>query len=189
MSYLPARNRWAGKGAIVLLLYLFSFHSYGQLDKAYPSRAGRIGVTVYIDGKELKLGSSELMTILDFETMQVTLKLDPNTLQSHVPEIDKKLHEEIMREVVFRGKIAMAFINPRRNAVDDFMIPGTLSLNGFELPVEMQGSLQYMDQAPAMKSMLYIHYDLPLADFGLDKTLADFGDFGCIEVVQTIISQ
>lgn len=160
-----------------------------QNQKSFSGRDGRIGITAYIDGNELKLGSTQLRTIIDFETLQVTLKLDPSTLLSQVPEIDSKLSKLQMDEVIFRGKMDIPFINPNGEATQDFAIPGKLTVDGITLPVELKATLSHVNQAPAIRSVLYLHYDLPLADFELADKLPDFGEFGCIEILHPVITR
>lgn len=170
--------------AILLSIPLFA----QQANKIYRSRNGKVGIGIYYTDTLLNIGSDKLIVVLDYETTEIFMRLSPSDLITGIDSLDEDLQTLALPDVIFKGKLNVPFINTEQHVEEKFDIEGTLTINGVERQVMMSGTLEHMEQGPNLQSMLYIHYDLSLEEFGLKEQLPGFGDNACIEITEAILS-
>ncbi len=174
---------------IIALLVSFGMllNAYAQDSRTYTSRDGKLGISIYYVDTLLTVGSSKLKVTIDNETMDILIMVKPKTLKTGIDSLDRKLSEGIHRDIVFKGQINLNQIQTKGRPVQKFDVTGTLTINERTKNITMQGRLQHYEEGPGIESLLYLHYDIELTDFGLDEKLLGFANNGCIEMLQGLL--
>jgi hypothetical protein len=134
----------------------------------------------------LSIGSNKLKIVIAEQSKEIVIRLEPSTLRTGIDSLDKKLQAGFMREVVFEGTIALDKIWETDERARSFEVEGDLTINEVKQPISMSGSIQESQQGMAINGLLYLHFDPELSAFGLNETLPEFAEFGCVEILQPI---
>lgn len=160
--------------------------SQGQIAEMHQLTPGRIGISIYYNDTLINIGSNKLKIIIDEQTDEITIRLDPTTLHSGIDSLDRKLQHGIMPEVVFNGTIDLDKIWETGERSRTFEVEGELTLNDVTEVVSFHGAIREAQQGMGINGILYLHFDPELKDFGLDEKLPHFAEFACVEILQPI---
>lgn len=157
-----------------------------QASKTFQIRDGKLGVSIYYEDTLLNIGSNKLKVLIDQNTMDITIIVDKSTLRTGIDSLDSKLQSGTTGDIRFNGRIGLPQLWVKGKPVQHFDIPGTLTVNDQTEEILIEGSIRDYREG-GVEMLLYMHYDLELAKFGLDKTLPGFASTGCIEMMQGVL--
>lgn len=149
-------------------------------------RPGKIGISIYYKDTLLSIGSNKLKIVIDEQSNEIVIRLEPSTLKTGIDSLDRKLQAGFLPEAVYVGTIGLDKIWETGERARSFEVEGDLNINEVKQPITMFGSIQESQQGMGINGLLYLHFDPELSAFGLNETLPDFADFGCVEILQPI---
>jgi len=158
-----------------------------QDSRVYKTRDGKLGISIYYVDTLLAIGSNDLRLLIDNETRDILIAVNPNTLKTKVDSLDDMLTSGFYNDIVFKGQIGLNQVQTKGRSLQKFDVTGNLTINRHTKHIVMQGTLQHFEEGPGVESLLYLHYDINLVDFGLDKTLPGFANDGCVEILQGLL--
>lgn len=170
-----------------MLLAMTTLSVNAQNTEGYEIRDGKLGISVNCNDTLLAFGSNKLRTFINYTTKKIELSVNPSTLHSGIDSLDLPLEEGNFFDVVFRGELKIDHIATQSKAPQHFEIEGDLELNGQTKSMILQASFRDFRQAPNVECLLEIHFNLALADFGLDERFPTFGDVADVEILQTLM--
>jgi len=171
---------------LTVLLLLLIGSATAQEAKLHVVKDGRAGVSIYYRDTLLSIGSNKVRILLDDQTKEITIRMNPSSFRTGIDSLDVKLKNGIHQDVVFRGTIGLDRLFKRDKSDQNFEVEGELELNGVVREISMNGSLRESQQGMGITSMLYLHFDPELSQFGLDEALPHFAEFGCVEILQPL---
>lgn len=171
---------------ILGLLFLMSGSSFAQVAEMNPLKPGRIGISIYFNDTLINIGSNKLKILINEQTDEIIIRLDPTTLHSGIDSLDRKMQSGLMQEVIFRGTIDLDKIWETNDRGRAFEVEGDLTLNDVTEIVSFHGTIRESQQGMDINGLLYLHFDPELAVFGLDEKLPHFADHACVEILQPI---
>lgn len=176
------------KSRFLVFLFVLGFQPlFAQAVEVYSGLDGTVGISIYYGDTLITIGSRDLITTLQYETADVRIQLDPQTLNSHIDSLDEKIRNVPYGNVVFEGALGVDYINTEDHGPQTFDAEGYLTINGITGLVLMNGSLEHWDSDLGIACMLYLHADIALEDFGLSEVLVDFAPIACIEIRQPLL--
>lgn len=170
----------------VVLLFCISGMAIAQSGKTFRLRDGKVGVSIYYLDTLLNIGSNELRIMVDDVTMDITISVNPRTFKTGIDSLDDKLNKGSSDDIIFRGRLGLNQLWAKGKSAQHFNIEGTLFINRESREILMNGSLRDHREG-GVEMLLYIHYDLALADFNLEEALPGFASTGCIEMLQGLM--
>lgn len=172
-----------------MTFYTSGFITSLKAQEYYVTRNGIIGIIIPYEGQMLNIGSNNLIVTLNYNTGDILIKLDISTLYTKIDSLDNKLPLPNYQVATFKGKLGIGYINTSKHSRQTFKTNGNLTINEITKFVSMSGVLEHTGFGPDINCLLYLCYDLPLADFNLDKTLSGFGNYANIEILQAILER
>jgi|GEM_PF-5058746 len=170
-----------------VLLLLLSHVVQAQDNRFFQMRDGKLGISVYVNDSLHNIGCEKVRMMIDNETMNITIAVNPSTIVTHIDSLDTKIKQTRFDDVVFRGELGIKHLATKGKSPQHFNVEGKLTLNGVIRNIEMSATLSNFQQGPDIESMLYLHYDLRLSDFELEEKLPGFAEEVCIEVLQPLL--
>lgn len=172
----------------ILFLTFLGISGNCQDQDPIRTRYGALNINIYYQDTLLNLSSSKVLTVLNYETADIYIKLDPSTIASGYDSINDILINGFYDAVEFRGQLGVGYINPEEHFTQKFESNGDLTINGITQNVYMNGSLTHVDQGPDIACMLYLHLDFAIEDFELDELMEGFAPQACVEIIQPILA-
>jgi polyisoprenoid-binding protein YceI len=151
-------------------------------------RDGKLGISVYYSDTLRNFGCDKVRMMIDNESMEVTIAVNPSTIITQIDSLDEKLKQTRFDDVVFRGQLGIKQLSTKGKSPKDFVVEGKLSMHDVTRQIEMSATLSNYQQGPDIESMLYLHFDLLLSEYGFSDELPGFSDEVCIEILQPLLS-
>lgn len=133
----------------------------------YYTRNAILQVTGKFWEKPLLGQTKELAVSLDYETTEMTLKLNLNTLEFNDDSLNNILKNEL-REITFIGELSLDHINTKGHPPLDFTAEGWLTVHSSKIYLIGQGELHHINDSGDYVCMLGITFNLNLDDLDLD---------------------
>lgn len=177
------------KSTLFIFVIIIAMPCIGQeLHKVYRLRTGDLSATVNSQKEIIEFGTKQVISVIDNETGEITVRIKPDEISSTVDSIHDKLKASLYPEILFEGNLNVDYLNIKGHVDQVMEIDGNLTIGDVTEYVQMQGILKHWPSGPDIQCMLYIHFDLELQQFGLDKLLPEAaGDIACIEILQPIL--
>lgn len=182
----------------MLLAGILASHTgYAQVD-GQRVNFGKLSVNVYIHDtltndtlmhdSLMNIYSNEVIATIDRASGRVMIRFNPSTLRTSVDSINEKLQSGEWQDVFFTGYANRQHFNTREETEISFDIEGDLTVNDITRPAKWNGKLDHFEQGGKFDEILYLHYDIPLEEYGLDKLIPGMARFACLEIVQAVLT-
>ena len=153
---------------IILIIIFFSGilgNAFSQ-DDVYYTRSANLQINGEFDGKSLNATTRQLGITLDYETTEITLKLNLNNLSFDEDSLNQ-LIENNHFEIEFKGTLSLEYINTDDHPPQKFKVEGWVEVGGEKKKIEGKGELHHIDQSDNFACMLGMTINLKLDDYNI----------------------
>lgn len=175
---------------VYLLPFLFVFCANvvaQEVNKVYRTREGNLNATVYSDSGTVNFSSGKVISVIENQRAEITIRIKVSDLHADVDSMEKKLNNSFFNDIVFRGNLNIDFVNLEDHFDQTMQIDGELTIGEISQHIEFAGVLKYWPTGPDVQKMLYIHYDLDLKEFELQHYFPGSPEIACIEILQPVL--
>ena len=169
--------------SLVLVFLISTLSSIGQVDRVYRVNNGKVGVGLQYQDTTYLIGSNELKFVMDYETGDVFIRIDPSTFKSGTDSVDALVYREVETEIVFKGNTGLRNLSIKDQAPIEVNINGVLSINDVERDVTLYGEIFPFMEGVSPEGIFYLYCDARLAELHLPYYFDGFPEFGCVEMI------
>lgn len=171
------------KKLILFSVFSLFFVSFGiSQNDVYYTRNATLQVNGKFENQQLFGQTQELAVRLDYETTEMIIKFNFNTLEFNIDTINTILKFE-NQEITFTGKLSLEYINTKGHPPLDFLVEGWLIAGNSKTQIKGEGELIHMNDSGNFACMLGMKITLNLNDLNLDIPS------GLFEEVEIIVTQ
>ena len=171
---------------ITILMALSIGHGYSQ-DNTYYTQSAILLIHGKYGDQALVGLTKELRVSLDYETTEMILKFNSNTLAFNVDTLNHML-ETTHQEVTFSGALDLDYINTKGHPPLDFAIEGRLSIEQSTVNMNGKGELHHITDAGIYSCLLGITMKLNLNDLQLELPSQVYHEIE-IEITQALLER
>jgi hypothetical protein len=148
---------------ISALVFLWSLS--GKAQQIYQTKEGNIGVIgLYKDAKTIA-NSNQLFALINYETAEIELRLNPATLRTTTDSLNLKLLNSSIGLVMLKGKLNIPYVNTLSHPDHKINFEAELHLNGVVKSMYVTGELKHIASNGAISCLLTLNFKLGLSDF------------------------
>lgn len=151
-------------GIIVLLLWSFS----AKAQQRYQTREGIIEVVGSYRDSIVIANSNRLFVLINYETAEIGLTLNPSTLRTTTDSLSAKLINSSMGELVLKGKLNIPYVKTLEHPDQKLNFEAELLFNGKVKTAYVNGVLKHVAGNETINCLLTLNFKLRLSDFGID---------------------
>jgi len=170
---------------LVLLAGMSFTGVYAQ--EEYKTSAGTLIITVFLDGKPVKITSRKLLILLDYETGKVVMKQEISALTSDNDTIQSKLKSKTNEFIRFEGKLGLDYINTRGHPPLDFQIEGIMYPENNH--VMGSGHLVHRAEGTSSTCLLSMVFQLEVDEVFPGSQLAGLDNEIYVQVEQSLLAR
>lgn len=172
-----------------LSVCLFTFSKSQTQDEIYRTHNGGVAITMVINDTVLVANSNHLFIFLNYETSEISIKLDLTTLRTGVDSIDNKIRHISNCDWVYKGKLSIPHINLTDNDQKNITTEGTL--NGFAVSkvINAEGTME-RTYGGIITCVLSLTFKINLREIGVyQNELELFNENIQIDILQSLLTQ
>lgn len=152
---------------LITLMYLV-FTGYGVTQSnLYSSRNATFQMSGRYMEKLLVGQSNDLSVSLDYETTEMNLRINLNTIDFNIDSISTKFNLE-NTEVTFIGELSLDFINTKSHPPQKFTVKGWLESDNNKHIINSDGELYHINDSGDFVCMLTLTTKLNLKTLGIN---------------------
>lgn len=153
------------RGIMVICLLSMEITSAAQL---YQTQSGTMQVNVRYKGASVTAVSNRLSMHLNYDRAEMHLRLMIPTLSSENDSLNELLHKLAGQELIFNGKMNIAFIQTKSHPRQKFETQGMLFLNSLKKPFSFSSVLEHFIRGNT-SCILSGEFIIDLKQFNIDN--------------------
>ena len=169
---------------IVLLLWSFS----AKAQQRYRTREGSIEVIGSYRDSIIIANSNRLFVLINYETAEIGLTLNPVTLRTTTDSLNVKLINSNMGQVVLKGQLNIPYVETLQHPDHKLNFEAELHLNGKAKRIYINGLLIHIASNETISCLLTLNFKLRLSDFGIDLP-EGWNNEITIQIFQTVLKK
>jgi hypothetical protein len=173
--------------SIIILLQLIHGPQVSAQD-VYRTTNGRIQIVGILNDSVLTGESNKLLASLNYETAEITLRLDKATIRTGVDSVDVKLKQLNQELLVFKGRLGVNFVKTESHPIQYFSVKGYLSSVSGDDRIIGEGSLTHVFGG-VYSCVLNISFTVNIKDINFEIDIPGIGDEVQIKIIQTILEK
>ncbi len=170
----------------IFLLLLGSFSTTAQ--QTYQTREGIIEVIGSYQDSIVIASSDYLTVLLDYQTADITITLDPKTLHSTIDSFDLIPPNSALNPVTLKGKLNIPFVNTLQNPYQKLNFTAALQMNKIVNTIYANGLLQHIAGSDNFSSLLTLNFKFRLSDFRI-LLPEGWSDEITIQIIQAMLKK
>jgi hypothetical protein len=152
----------------ILISALVSLWSLsGVAQQIYQTKEGSIGVIGLYRDTKIIANSNQLFALINYETAEIELTLNPATLRTTTDSLNLKLINSSIGPVILKGKLNIPYVNTLDHPTHKLNFEAELHLNGVVKAMYINGELKHIASNGAISCLLTLNFKLGLNDFGI----------------------
>ena len=154
---------------INLILILFTCllgNAFTQND-IYYTRNASLKIHGEFNGENLHGSTKQLSISLDYETTEITIKLNINKIEFDVDSLNKLIVNN-HSEIELKGTLSLEYINTDGHPPHKFNVEGWVDVNDEKMKISGTGELHHIDQSGNLACMLGMTMRLNLNDYNIN---------------------
>lgn len=172
----------------ILLSVLFLCNLAAKAQQIYQTREGSIGVIgVYRDAKIIA-NSNQLVALINYETAEIELTLNPVTLHTATDSLNLKLLHSSIGPVLLKGKLNIPYIKTLSHPDYKLNFEAELQLNGIVKSMYVTGVLKHIYSNGIISCLLTLSLEVGLSDFGI-KLPEGWSNEIAVQIIQTVLKK
>jgi hypothetical protein len=156
------KTAWVG--TIVLLLWSFS----ARAQQRYRTREGSIEVIGSYRDSIIIANSNRLFVLINYETAEIELTLNPATLRNTTDSLNVKLINSSIKPVIMKGQLNIPYVETLQHPDHKLNFEAELHLNGKSKRIYVNGLLIHIASNETISCLLTLNFKFRLSDFGID---------------------
>ncbi|NOZ48097.1 MAG: hypothetical protein GXO79_15170 [Chlorobi bacterium] len=171
-------------------LFLFVIFLVTNTVKAqdfYSTKNGHLIMQTKVNEQNVKFQSHNLQVLLDYETADITIIIDPSTLKTGIDSIDSNLIKKVNNEIHFKGSLGLDYINTESHPSQEFNIEGFLECNNNRVFIKGNGVLEHLYSNGEYACMLNISFNLKDDKLNCFEAIAPMKEGLHIEILQAVL--
>ncbi|UQD55144.1 hypothetical protein [Flavobacterium sp. K5-23] len=148
---------------IVVLLWNFST----KAQQRYQTREGIIAVIGSYRDSIVIASNDHLFVLLNYETADITLTLNPATLRTTTDSLNVILTNLSLMPVILKGKLNIPFVNTLEHPDQKLNFTAELHMNKIIKTIYANGQLKHIAGNETFSNLLTLNFKLLLSDFGI----------------------
>lgn len=139
----------------------------GKAQQIYQTKEGSIGViSLYRDAK-LIANSNQLFALINYETAEIQLTLNPATLRTTIDSLNVKLINSSIGigPVILKGKLNIPYVNTLSHPDHKLNFEAELHLKEIVKLMYITGELKHIASNGTISCLLTLNFKLGLSDF------------------------
>jgi hypothetical protein len=151
-------------GTILFLLWSFS----AKAQQRYQTREGNIEVIGSYRDSIIIANSNRLFVLINYETAEIGLTLNPVTLRTTTDSLNMKLINSNTGQVILKGQLNIPYVETLQHPDHKLNFEAELHLNGMVKTIYVNGLLKHIASNETISCLLTLNFKLRLSDFGID---------------------
>ncbi len=156
-------------GLMMIWLLSLGITSAAQL---YQTQSGTIQVNGRYKGASVTAESNHLFMILNYDKAEMRLRLGISTLTTKSDSLNELLQKLAGQELVFTGKMNIAFVQTKSHPKQKFVTQGILFLNGTGRSFSFSSLLEHFPRGNA-SCILSGEFTIDLKQFNIENLLRE----------------
>ena len=170
--------------AIVLLLCGVS----SKAQQKYQTREGIIEIIGSYGDSIISANSNHLFVLIDYETAEIGLTIDPATLHTETDSLNEILSGTSLKPIILSGKLNIPYVNTLQHPDQKLNFMAELEMNKMVNTIYADGVLKHIAGSDTLSSLLTLNFKLRLSDF--DIFLPEgYGDEITVRIVQAMLKK
>lgn len=149
----------------ILVSLLWGLSTKAQ--QIYQTKEGSIGVIGSYGNTKIIANSNHLLALINYETAEIELTLNPATLRSTSDSLNVKLLNSSIGPTILKGKLNIPYVNTLKHPDHKLNFEAELHLNGMVKSMYVTGLLKHIDSNGGISCLLTLNFKLGLNDFGI----------------------
>jgi len=170
---------------VLILIFVFGKTARAQV---HGTANGTVHITGVWNDSTLVAISHELEVTLNYETAELTLRLDKSSLKTGIDSLDHKLSKLKLGPVLYQGKLDIDQIITTRHPPQNINVTGYLTCGTHYEKIDGKGVLEHtFGEIYACVLRMTFHLNLNEIDLGID--LPGLADEIQVEIVQSVLNK
>lgn len=170
----------------VIVLLLCSFSTKAQ--QRYQTREGVIEVIGSYNDSIVIASSDHLFVLLNYETADIGLTLNPSTLHTTTDSLNVILTNSSLKPIVLKGRLNIPYVNTLEHPDQKLNFTSELHMNKIVKTIYVNGVLKLIAGSETFSSLLTINFKLRLSDFGIVLP-EGWSDEVTIQIIQAMLKK
>lgn len=170
--------------ATFVLLSSFSI----KAQQKYQTREGAIAVIGSHMDSIVTASSNHLSVLINYETAEIGLSLDPTTLHTETDSLNVILINSSLKPVILKGKLNIPYVNTLEHPDQKLNFTAQLSMNKIIKIIYVNGELKHVAGSEIFSSLLTLNFKLQLKDFQI-VVPEGWSDEITIQIYQAMLSK
>jgi hypothetical protein len=171
-------------GTILLLLWSFS----AKAQQRYQTKEGSIEVIGSYRDSLIIANSNHLFVLINYETAEIGLTLNPATLRTTTDSLNVKLINSSIKPIILKGKLNIPYVQTLEHPDHKLNFEAELYLNGIVKTVYINGLLKHIASNETISCLLTLNFKFRLSDFGIDLPEGWSNEI-TIQIFQTVLKK
>ncbi|MFQ5334818.1 MAG: hypothetical protein ACE5DN_01960 [Flavobacteriales bacterium] len=173
--------------SVITVLLGFTTMPGSAQEEVYITRNGDIRVNTVFRDSDLTISGKELQVNLNYETADITMKLDISTLRSVDPFIDSLLQLQRGVLITFQGRLGIDYVNTKSHPPQDFEVEGYLQ--PAQVQIRGRGHLEHLFEGNFYACLLDMSFYLENSALLKPGNVDGMGDFTHIDIIHTVLKR
>jgi hypothetical protein len=169
---------------ILILLWSLS----GKAQQIYQTREGSSVVTALYKNNKVIAQSNQLLALINYETAEIELILNPSSLQTTTDSLNVKLLNSTIGTGILKGKLNIPYVSTLKHPDHKLNFEAVVHLNGITKQIYVTGDLKHIASNGAISCLLTLSVQLELDDFGVNLP-EGWGNEITIQITQTVLKK
>lgn len=153
------------------IVWLTTFALLGSLliqaQQKYQTNKGTIELIGSYRDSIVIASSDDLSVLINYETAEIGLSLDPTTLGTETDSLNVTLINSSLKPIILKGKLNINSINTLQHPDQKLNFTARLQINKIVKIIYADGELKHAAGTETFSSLLTLHFKLRLSDFGI----------------------
>jgi hypothetical protein len=154
----------------------------------YGTANGIVQITAVVNDTVVLAQGRDLKIVLNYETAEIMLELDKNTLSTGSSYLDSLLYENYTAPIQYIGQLDLDYIRTQKHPPQDFEVDGFLSCDPTNHEFKGQGHLEHIFNG-IYSCILTLSFHLSLEEIGIEISFPGVADEIHVEIVQTVLKR
>lgn len=147
----------------IMVLLLWSFPAEAQ--QRYQTKEGSIEIIGSYRDSIIIANSNHLFVLINYETAEIGLTLNPATLRTSTDSLNVKLINSSIKLVILKGKLNIPYVKTLEHPDYKLNFEAELHLNGMVKTAYVNGLLKHIASNETISCLLTLNFKLRLSDF------------------------
>lgn len=150
---------------ILISVLAFLMSHQGKAQQIYQTKEGSIGVIGLYKDTMTSASSRQLFALINYETAEIELTLNPVTLRTTTDSLNVKLINSSVGLIMLKGKLNIPYVNTLSHPDHKLNFEAELHLNGIVKLMYVTGELKHIANNGIISCLLTLNFKLGLSDF------------------------